>query len=61
MLVTIKPPFAERLNLFPKYQIDVYSNVNCYSIYRAPLFTVLFCVPPRGLRHGKWMFDCTLF
>ena len=36
----------------PKYQVHVLSNVDCYCIYRAPLYTVLFCPPQRGTVNG---------
>ena len=55
---TVKPqftmsPFTVPLHLWgslfsPKYWVYVQSNVNCNSIYRAPLYTVLFCLPTTG-------------
>ena len=58
LVSTVKPlftmsPFTAPLHLlgltlFPKSWVYVHSNVNCNSIYRAPLYTVLFCLPTTG-------------
>ena len=42
------------LLFFPKYKIpgSWVINVNCDSIYRTPLNTVLFCLSPRGAING---------
>ena len=51
------PPFTVPLHFigplpFPKYRVYVKRSVNCNSIHRAPLGSVLLCLPPRGTSNG---------
>ena len=40
------PSFYRCLFFSPKYRVYVRTNVDSNSIFRAPLYTVLFCLPP---------------